>query len=58
MNWYALRLGQDVEILSGPNAGTITNLLSLEAGDRVTVLLNMLGHFVRRKILREHIVSI
>ena len=50
--------GQDVEILSGPMAGTITKLLSLEAGDRVTVLLNMLGHFVRGKILREHVASI
>ena len=50
--------GQDVEILSGPMAGTIAKLLSLEAGDRVTVLLNMLGHFVQGKILREHVASI
>ena len=50
--------GQDVEILSGPMAGTIAKLLSLEAGERVTVLLNMLGHFVRGKILREHVASI
>ena len=49
--------GQDVEILSGPMAGAIAKLLSLEAGDRVTVLLNMLGHFVRGKILREHVAS-
>ena len=49
--------GQDVEILSGPMAGTIAKLLSLEAGDRVTVLLNMLGHFVRGKILREHVAK-
>ena len=50
--------GQDVEILSGPMAGTIAKLLSLEAGDRVTVLLNMLGHFVRGKVLREHVARI
>ncbi|MDB2324466.1 transcriptional activator RfaH [Alphaproteobacteria bacterium] len=50
--------GQDVEILSGTMAGTIAKLLSLEAGDRVTILLNMLGHFVRGQILREHVASI
>lgn len=50
--------GQDVEILSGPMSGAIAKLLSLEAGDRVTVLLNMLGHFVRGTILREHVASI
>ena len=54
-NGKVLKLGQDVEILSGPMAGTIAKLLSLEAGDRVTVLLNMLGHFVRGQILREHV---
>ena len=58
VNEDALLPGQDVEILSGPMAGTIAKLLSLEAGDRVTVLLNMLGHFVRGKILREHVASI
>lgn len=57
-NGDALMPGQDVEILSGPMAGTIAKLLSLEAGDRVIVLLNMLGHFVRGKILREHVASI
>ena len=56
-NGEALLPGQDVEILSGPMAGTIAKLLSLEAGDRVTILLNMLGHFVRGQILREHVAS-
>ena len=50
--------GQDVEILSGPMAGAIAKLLSLEAGGRVNVLLDTLGHFVRGKILREHVASI
>lgn len=53
-----LFINLDVEILSGSMAGTIAKLLSLEAGDRVTVFLNMLGHFVRGKILREHVASI
>lgn len=56
-NGEALLPGQDVEILSGPMAGTIAKLLSLEAGDRVTILMNMLGHFVRGQILREHVAS-
>ena len=53
-----LRPGQDVEILSGPMAGTIAKLLSLEGGDRVTVLLGLLGRFVRGQLLREHVVSL
>ena len=58
VNVGALLPGQDVEILPGSMAGTIAKLLSLEAGDRVTVFLNMLGHFVWGKILREHVASI
>jgi transcriptional antiterminator RfaH len=56
-NAEALQLGQDVKILSGPMAGIIAKLLNLEAGDRVNVLLNILGHFVRGQILREHLAS-
>ena len=41
-----LKLGQDVEILSGPMAGKIGKLLRLDPGNRVTVLLQMLGHFL------------
>ena len=52
-----LRPGQDVEILSGPMAGQIGKLLRLDAGNRVTVLLQMLGHFVRGKIDRKAVVG-
>ena len=52
-----LRPGQDVEILSGPMAGQIGKLLSLDAGNRVTVLLQMLGHFVRGQIGRKAVVG-
>ena len=53
-----LKLGQEVEILCGPMAGKIGKLLSLDAGNRVTVLLQMLGHFVRGQIGRNAVVSI
>ena len=52
-----LKFGQDVEILSGPMAGQIGKLLSLNAGNRVTVLLQMLGHFVRGQIGRKAVVG-
>jgi len=52
-----LKLGQDVEILSGPLAGQIGKLLSLSAGNRVTVLLQMLGHVVRGQIGRKAVVG-
>ena len=52
-----LKPGQEVEILSGPMAGQIGKLLSLDAGNRVTVLLQMLGHFVRGQIGREAVAS-
>ena len=58
VNGDALLPGQDVEILSAPMVGTIAKLLSLKAGNRVTVLLNMLGHVVREKILHEGVASI
>ena len=58
VNGDALLPGQDVEILSAPMVGTIAKLLSLKAVNRVTVLLNMLGHVVREKILREGVASI
>jgi transcriptional antiterminator RfaH len=52
-----LKLGQEVEIISGPMAGQIGKLLSLDAGNRVTVLLQMLGHFVRGQIGRKAVAS-
>jgi transcription elongation factor/antiterminator RfaH len=52
-----LKPDQDVEILSGPMAGQIGKLLSLDAGNRVTVLLQMLGHFVRGQISRKVVVG-
>lgn len=52
-----LKPGQEVEILSGPMAGQVGKLLSLDAGDRVTVLLQMLGHFVRGQIGRNAVAS-
>ena len=52
-----LKPGQDVEILSGPMVGQIGKLLSLDAGNRVTVLLKMLGHFVRGQISRKVVVG-
>ena len=52
-----LRPGQGVEILSGPMAGQIGKLLSLDAGNRVTVLLQMLGHFIRGQIGRKAVVG-
>lgn len=52
-----LKPGQDVEILSGPMAGQIGKLLSLDAGKRVTVLLKMLGHFVRGQIDHKAVVG-
>ena len=52
-----LKLGQDVEILSGPMAGKIVKLLRLDPGNRVTVLLQMLGHFVHGQIGRDSIVG-
>ena len=54
----ALLLGQDVEILAGPMAGSIAKLLSLGNNDRVNVLLGMLGRFVKVQVMREHIVSL
>ena len=54
---YNLKPGQDVEILSGPMVGQIGKLLSLDAGNRVTVLLQMLGHFVHGQIGREAVAS-
>ena len=53
-----LKPGQDVEMLSGPMAGQIGKLLSLDAGNRVTVLLQMLGHYVRGQIGRKAVVGI
>ena len=53
----SLKPGQKVEILSGPMAGHIGKLLSLDAGNRVTVLLQMLGHFVRGQIGRKAVVG-
>jgi transcriptional antiterminator RfaH len=52
-----LKLGQDVEILSGPMAGKVGKLLRLDPGNRVTVLLQMLGHFVHGKIGRDAVVG-
>ena len=52
-----LQLGQEVEILSGPMAGHVGKLLELDAGKRVTVLLQMLGHFVHGQIGRETVVG-
>jgi len=52
-----LKLGQDVEILSGPMAGKIGKLLRLDPGNRVTVLLQMLGHFVHGQIGRDAVVG-
>ncbi len=52
-----LKLGQEIEILSGPMAGQIGRLLSLDAGNRVTVLFQMLGHFVRGQIGRKAVVG-
>ena len=51
-----LKPGHDVEILSGAMAGQIGKLLSLDAGSRVTVLLQMLGHFVRGQISCDSVV--
>ena len=45
-----LKPGQDVEVLSGPMAGQIGKLVRLDTGNRVTVLLKMLGHFVHGQI--------
>ena len=55
--YQALVMDKDVEILSGPMAGQIGKLLSLDAGNRVTVLLQMLGHFVRGQIGRKAVVG-
>ena len=52
-----LELGQDIEILSGPMAGKIGKLLRLDPGNRVTVLLQMLGHFVHGQIGRDAVVG-
>ena len=41
-----LQPGQEVEILTGPMTGTIAEFIHLDAGNRITVLLNMLGNFV------------
>ena len=54
---YDLKLGQDVEILSGPMVGKIGKLLRLDPGNRVTVLLQMLGHFVHGQIGRDAVVG-
>ena len=51
-----LKLGQDVEILSGPMAGKIGKLLRLDPGNRVTVLLQMLGNVVHGQIARNAVV--
>ena len=53
----SLRPGQDVEILNGPMAGTIGKLLRLEAGNRVTILLSMLGHVVQSRMAREAVAG-
>lgn len=39
----SLNLGEDVKFLSGPFAGFIGKLAQLDAGGRVTVLLELLG---------------
>lgn len=52
-----LKLGQDVKILHGPMAGKIGKLLRLDSGNRVTVLLEMLGHFVHGQIGRDAVVG-
>ena len=52
-----LKPGQDVEIISGPMAGQIGKLLSLDTSNRVTVLIQMLGNFVRGKVGRKAIAS-
>ncbi len=52
-----LQPGQSVEILKGPMAGTVARLLRLEAGNRVTVLLKMLGNFVRGQVALDNIIS-
>ena len=44
--------GQEVEILTGPMAGQIGKLLRLDSSNRVTVLLRMLGHFVKSQVGR------
>ena len=50
-----LKLGQDVVILSG-NGCKIGKLLA-GSGKRVTVLLQMLGHFVHGQIGRDAVVG-
>ena len=54
---YDPKLGQDVEILSGPMVGKIGKLLRLDPGNRVTVLLQMLGHFVNGQIDRDAVAG-
>ncbi len=53
----SLHPGQDVEILNGPMAGTIGKLLRLEAGNRVTILLSMLGHVVQSRMACEAVAG-
>ena len=55
---FELEVGQDVEILHGPLAGRIGKLLRMDPGNRVTVLLEMLGHLIKGQINREAIVRI
>ena len=57
-NVEVLLPGQNVEILSGPMVGTIAKLISLKPGDRIIVLLKMLGHLVPGQILRENVASV
>ena len=52
-----LKLGQDVQILSGPMAGKIGKLLRLNPSNRVTVLIQMLGHSVHGQIARDAVVG-
>ena len=50
-------LGQDVKIVYGPLAGSMGKLLRMDTGNRVTVLLEMLGHLIHGQIDRDAIAG-
>ena len=53
-----LEPGQSVEIVRGPLSGKIVRLLRMDPGNRVSVLLETLGHSIKGQIDREAIVGV
>ena len=53
-----LKVGASVEILNGPMAGIVGKLVCLDNTNRVTVLLELLGHLVHSKVAKQNIVPV